>query len=86
MAFPEYRLSEFQEWFRIRESNHRAKWSVRKEKSAIPLEEEIHSLRLRLEQLVKEDENLSSPEIVELSMLLDDKINEYMKRGRRDRK
>ena len=46
------------------------------------LEEEIHILRLRLEELAVREDSLTSPPVVEASCMLDDKINEYMnKRG-----
>ncbi|WP_248930190.1 aspartyl-phosphate phosphatase Spo0E family protein [Paenibacillus hamazuiensis] len=87
MAFLEYQLADYRKMSWIRESNEKVQWFFRKQKqssSVTSLEEEIYALRRRLEHLVREDTDLSSPEIVEISMQLDEKINEYMNRGKGD--
>jgi hypothetical protein len=43
------------------------------------LEEEIHTLRVQMEQLVNEEQSFSSEAVVEMSGKLDRKINEYMR-------
>lgn len=42
------------------------------------LEEEIYQLRTRMEQMFIREQCLTSPLVVEISMLLDEKINRYM--------
>lgn len=72
----------------IREKDDRAKWIFGKKKqssSALSLEEEIYNLRLELEQLVQREKSLTSPNVVEISMMLDKKINEYMNQYKRNR-
>lgn len=41
------------------------------------LEEEIDRLRLQLEQMIREERSLTSDAVVEMSRILDVKINEY---------
>lgn len=53
--------------------------------SALSLEEHIYQLRQELEQLVRNGNSLTSPQVVEISMALDKKINEYMNRQRGSR-
>jgi hypothetical protein len=85
MAFPEYQLSEYQHVLWIRDSHRKAKWLLHQGKQAaagVTLEEEIYLLRLELERLAAEESCLTSPRVVESSMRLDEKINEYMNRKR----
>lgn len=44
----------------------------------LSLEEEIHMLRSRMEELFEQEQCLTSPCVVEASNILDAKINEYM--------
>ncbi|PZE20381.1 aspartyl-phosphate phosphatase Spo0E family protein [Paenibacillus xerothermodurans] len=88
MAFPqyEYRNSLSVNW--VRENDSRPKWIFRKNKKSsvvLSLDEEIYQLRCRLEQLVLEQRSLTSPEVVEISMMLDQKINEYINQTRGNR-
>jgi hypothetical protein len=88
MAFPEYQLRQYLHVGWIRENDEQDKWSFRtiqRISDIRKLEEEIDSLRRQLELMVLNNKNLSSPEIVEFSMILDKKINEYMNRNRKDR-
>jgi hypothetical protein len=88
MAFPEYQLRHYIDIGWIREKDQQAKWLFRKKKqssTALSLEEEIHQLRRELEQLVYKEKSLTAPKVVEISMVLDTKINEYMNRHRKDR-
>ncbi|TDG00430.1 aspartyl-phosphate phosphatase Spo0E family protein [Paenibacillus piri] len=85
MAFPEYQLRQYQHIGWIRENDQQAKWvSGKKKKSsaARSLEDEIYQLRRELEDLVRNEKSLTSPKVVETSMILDKKINEYMNRKR----
>jgi hypothetical protein len=41
------------------------------------LEEEIRTLRVRMEQLAQAENSFTSDAVIQLSMLLDEKINEY---------
>lgn len=43
------------------------------------LEEEIRILRTKMEQLFLEERSLTSDNVVEISIMLDIKINEYMR-------
>ncbi|NHN29277.1 aspartyl-phosphate phosphatase Spo0E family protein [Paenibacillus agricola] len=88
MAFPEYQLRQYRRVGWIRENDEQAKWSFRTRKQVSDirlLEEEIDSLRRQLELMVLTNKSLSSPEIVEFSMILDKKINEYMNQNRKNR-
>jgi len=85
MAFPEYQLSEYQRVLWIRDSHRKARWLIHQEKPVSPeasLEEEIYLMRLELERLASEENSLISPKVMESSMRLDEKINEYMNRKR----
>jgi len=88
MAFPEYQLRQYLNMGWIREKDQQAKWIFGKKKqssSALSLEEEIYQLRMELEKRVQIDKSLTSSEVVEISMMLDLKINEYMNRNKRNR-
>ncbi|QHT62651.1 aspartyl-phosphate phosphatase Spo0E family protein [Paenibacillus lycopersici] len=43
------------------------------------LEDEIHALRMKMEQSYAEEATFSSEKVIGLSRLLDTKINEYMR-------
>lgn len=86
MAFMEAQLSDYTGLL-VRERPEK-RWLFarnRKSKAQIALEEEIHSLRCLLEQMVVEGRTMTSDAVVEVSMLLDRKINEYMHSGRKSR-
>lgn len=88
MASTEYQLSSYQTHFQIREQDLGQSWLTKHAKKQNPLtllEEEIHSLRRRLEQMVLDGEEMTSDAVVELSTILDQKINEYMNIGKKSR-
>ncbi|UKS24658.1 aspartyl-phosphate phosphatase Spo0E family protein [Paenibacillus sp. HWE-109] len=88
MAFMEYQLSTYQKHIQIREQDFGKRWLTKRAKkrnSLILLEEEIHSLRRKLEQLVLDGEEMTSESVVELSTILDQRINEYMNNGKKSR-
>lgn len=88
MAFLEYQLSNYQKHFTIREQDFGKSWLTKRAKklnSLTLLEEEIHSLRRRLEQMVLDGEEMTSDSVVQLSTILDQKINEYMNNGKKSR-
>ncbi|MEK8127024.1 aspartyl-phosphate phosphatase Spo0E family protein [Paenibacillus filicis] len=88
MAFPEYRLRQHLQVGWIHENDHKAKWIFGKRKAtsaSASLEDEIYRLRQELEALVESGSSLTSPRVVEISMELDIKINEYMRNHRRGR-
>ncbi|NOU91802.1 Spo0E family sporulation regulatory protein-aspartic acid phosphatase [Paenibacillus sp. LMG 31456] len=88
MAFPEYQLRHTLNVGWIREKDQQAKWffGTKKQSSTVlSLEEEIYHLRRDLEQLVYHEKSLTSPKVVEISMMLDTKINEYMARNKKNR-
>ncbi|OCT10613.1 hypothetical protein A8709_22480 [Paenibacillus pectinilyticus] len=81
MAFMEYQLTSFPKQFQIREQDFGQRWLSRhakKQNSLSLLEEEIHTLRRKMEQMVTEGREMTSDDVVELSTILDQKINEYM--------
>jgi hypothetical protein len=56
-------------------------WFYRQMKTDTPeqfLEDEIYFLRRRMEQMFNQEQSLTSDSVIELSSLLDLKINEYM--------
>lgn len=88
MAFMEYQLTNFQKQFQIREQDFGQRWltkNAKKQNSLALLEEEIHSLRRKMEQMVMEGQEMTSDAVVELSTMLDHKINEYMTAGKKSR-
>ncbi|WIM41509.1 aspartyl-phosphate phosphatase Spo0E family protein [Paenibacillus sp. PK4536] len=56
-------------------------WSTSSGESSqiLSLEDEIYVLRTRMEQLFLEEQSFTSELVIEISMLLDLKINEYMR-------
>jgi hypothetical protein len=64
-------------WFAL---EHRSEYRsmTRSQISSAALEEEIHRLRLRMEQMVSEGQEMVSEDVIELSSQLDRKIVEYM--------
>ncbi|WP_281885234.1 aspartyl-phosphate phosphatase Spo0E family protein [Paenibacillus sp. YYML68] len=81
MAFPEYRLSQYIQVGWINENDNGSKWVFGKRKcipSVSLLEDEIYRLRKEMERLVMKGNSLTSARVVEISMELDIKINEYM--------
>jgi hypothetical protein len=52
----------------------------------VSLEDEISNLRYKMEQAVTQEKSLTSELVVQLSSMLDHKINEYMKYKRRAKK
>lgn len=88
MAFPEYQLRQYRKIDWIRENEHKAKWvsgTRKRASSAVSLEDDIYLLRRELEGLVQKGNDLTSPQVVKISMELDLKINEYMNLQRRGR-
>lgn len=92
MAFMEYQLANNRNHLHIREGESGKRWPFKIAKkspastsSLILLEEEIHSLRRKLEQMVLEGKEMTSDSVVELSSSLDLKINEYMNRVKKSR-
>jgi hypothetical protein len=88
MAFPEYQLRQYLSIGWIREKEDQAKWVFGKRKrtsSTLSLEDDIYNLRLEMERLVKEGYSLTSHKVVEISMILDQKINEYMNANKKNR-
>jgi hypothetical protein len=89
MAFLEYRLNDYRNSMLVCENDSENRWIFKrskKNKAQTSLEEEIHSLRCQLEQMVIEGRTMTSEAVVELSTLLDLKINEYMNKARKSRR
>ncbi|MEC0225857.1 aspartyl-phosphate phosphatase Spo0E family protein [Paenibacillus alba] len=88
MAFLEYQLSTYHKQLHIRDQDFGQRWltkRAKKKNSLNLLEEEIHSLRRKLEQMVLDGQEMTSEAVVELSTILDHKINEYMNNGKKSR-
>ncbi|KOP66880.1 aspartyl-phosphate phosphatase Spo0E family protein [Paenibacillus solani] len=79
--FCDYELSNYRGEYMAEDNNH-GKWSIKSAKSTpseITLEDEIHMLRRKMEQIFLEEQSFTSEIVIEISSLLDLKINEYMK-------
>ena len=66
----------------LAESDHGDRWSVNPDHASMPnvsLEDEIRMLRSKMEQIFMEEKSFTSDVVIEISSLLDLKINEYMK-------
>ncbi|HWO53148.1 aspartyl-phosphate phosphatase Spo0E family protein [Paenibacillus sp. FSL M7-1455] len=63
------------------EGDQRGDWSAKTTDSAknISLEDEILMLRNKMEQIFMQEQSFTSEVVIEISSLLDLKINEYMK-------
>jgi hypothetical protein len=70
-----------------REQDLGPQWLNRRMKAAPEqfLEDEIYFLRRRMEQMFNQEQSLTSDSVIELSNLLDNKINEYMHTMSRNR-
>lgn len=81
MAFADYACRSYKQSMLVRDANHSSKWGYRQSSKPSPsasLEEEIYILRKMMEQLAAKEQCLTAPKVVELSMILDKKLNEYM--------
>lgn len=79
--FCDYELSNYRGEYMAEDNTH-GKWSIKSAKSTpseITLEDEIHMLRRKMEQIFLEEQSFTSEIVIEISSLLDLKINEYMK-------
>jgi len=68
----------------IAEDDESDKWMVeasrRTSPQAVTLEDEIHILRNRMEKMFLQEKSFTSDIVIEISRLLDLKINEFMKK------
>jgi plasmid maintenance system antidote protein VapI len=67
----------------LRENDAQQRWLIKTSRNTAPhayLEEEIQALRRMLEQMVNEGMSMTADTVIELSTILDSKINEYMKK------
>jgi len=68
----------------IAEDNESNKWMVEANRKtspqAVTLEDEIHILRNRMEKMFLQEKSFTSDIVIEISRLLDLKINEFMKK------
>lgn len=90
MAFLEVQLTNYMNQIHICENDSEPRWLLNKPKkfacrTPLELEEEIHTLRLKLEQMVIDGKEMTSDAVIELSTVLDKKINEYMNKGKKSR-
>ncbi|MEI7026026.1 aspartyl-phosphate phosphatase Spo0E family protein [Paenibacillus sp. y28] len=62
-------------------------WPFKSKKQSPPsltLEDEIHDLRKRMEEAFREQNSFTADLVIDLSRLLDEKINEYMRTMKKD--
>lgn len=79
--FCDYELSSYRGDTAAESDNHE-KWSVEPDQPVsqnLSLEEEIHMLRLKMEEIFLQEQSFTSDIVIEISSLLDLKINEYMR-------
>jgi hypothetical protein len=82
------RVESWRDTHTIRDNELSPQWFYRRMKAATPeqfLEDEIYFLRRRMEQMFNQEQSLTSESVIELSSLLDHKINEYMQHISRNR-
>jgi hypothetical protein len=80
-AATKLRVGSCREQHTIREQDLGPQYLYRRLKTASPeqfLEDEIYFLRRRMEQMFNQEQSLTSDSVIEISNLLDHKINEYM--------
>ncbi|MCR8843811.1 aspartyl-phosphate phosphatase Spo0E family protein [Paenibacillus sp. SC116] len=66
----------------FRDENDHSKWSGRTRdvsSKLLMLEQEICLLRKQMEQMFQEEQSFTAHNVIEISSMLDIKINEYMK-------
>jgi len=85
MAYPEYCLTLHPAVAEVRENKQWPYTVSTLLPSKQALEDEIDDLRHQMERLVIEENSFTSESVVELSSLLDLKINEYMKLQQKSR-
>lgn len=81
MAFAQYACRSYRGSMLVRDNEKGSKWAYRMSSNPSPsisLEEEIYDLRRRMEQAASSESSLTAPKVVEISMILDRKLNEYM--------
>ncbi|MBP1993509.1 aspartyl-phosphate phosphatase Spo0E family protein [Paenibacillus eucommiae] len=82
MAYLGQQLTNYSDFVQLREKRSDERWLFKTTKKPAPhalLEEEIHNLRCRLEEMVFDGAAMTSDTVIELSKILDSKINDYMK-------
>jgi hypothetical protein len=83
MCYAEYNL-QFDIGCYIAENDESNKWIDKKHSSAsnraISLEDEIAMLRSKMEHIFSQEKSFTSDNVIEISSLLDLKINEFMKK------
>jgi hypothetical protein len=88
MVFLEYQPKPYRNQMHLNQDDSEQRWLIKtanKSYSNSHLEEEIYSLRCMLEQMVIEGRSMTSDAVIELSTILDSKINEYMKHSVKSR-
>ncbi|MCM3038863.1 aspartyl-phosphate phosphatase Spo0E family protein [Paenibacillus motobuensis] len=84
MGCGEYNLVYDMAGLLIAEDNESNKWMVEASRKtspqAVTLEDEIHILRNRMEKMFLQEKSFTSDIVIEISRLLDLKINEFMKK------
>lgn len=83
MGCGEYNLPYELAGFVIAEGNESGQWMEEANRKtspqAVSLEDEIHLLRSKMEELFQQENSFTSDIVIEISSLLDLKINEFMK-------
>lgn len=84
MGCGEYNLVYDMTGLLIAEDNESNEWMVEASRKtspqAVTLEDEIHILRNRMEKMFLQEKSFTSDIVIEISRLLDLKINEFMKK------
>ncbi|MCM3783309.1 aspartyl-phosphate phosphatase Spo0E family protein [Neobacillus mesonae] len=81
MFCAEYDLPTYRGQYAVDNDNSET-WLTNSEKASsrdLSLEDEIHILRSKMERIFLEEKSFTSDVVIEISSLLDLKINEYMK-------
>lgn len=86
MAFASYANRSYRGNLLVRDNVKGSKWAYRVSVEPSPsptLEEEIYMLRRKMEQMAIREQCLTAPNVVEISVTLDRKLNEYMQAKQR---
>ena len=85
MTFANYACRICRRIIKIRDKyvTRRARSLSSKPLISVTLEEEIADLRRSMEQMADREQSLTSPKVIELSMLLDSALNRYMSEKKR---
>lgn len=81
MAFADYAIRSYRGSNLVRGIEKGSIWAYRlagKRSASVTLEEEIYILRRKMEQMASCEQSLTDPKVIELSVMLDRVLNDYM--------